>query len=137
MVDSSFYISDEISVNLWRKIRHNEPPINEHGTAIGMSHQGRVRFAEDCSRLASQPLSVATVAETDTALQKGVISPPQRKKGERSTRAIQRSRKTRKNLSPWTELVGVKLSLPDDPVLLQLKGDANEKRPLRLILHVL
>ena len=136
-VDSSFYISDEISVNLWRKIRHNEPPINEHGTAIGMSHQERVRFAEDCSRLAGQPLSVATVAETDTALQKGVISPPQRKKGERSTRAIQRSRKTRKNLSPWTELVGVKLSLPDDPVLLELKGDTNDKRPLRLILHVL
>jgi hypothetical protein len=26
--------------------------------------------------------------------------------------------------------------MPDDPVLLEFKGDANEKRPLRLILRI-
>ena len=131
-----YYISDEISTAFWRKISHSEPPESEHGTAIGMSWQERVQFAEDCSRLAGQPLSVATVAETDTALQKGVIAPPKPKKRERSARAVQRSRRTRKKLSPWTELVGVRLSLPDDPVLLDLKGDTNEKRPLRLVMHL-
>ena len=129
-----YYISDEISAAQWKRVMSVEAPNNEHGIAIGMSRQQRLRFAELCSRLVNQPLAVATVAETDSAIQRGVIAPPARKKHERSTRAIHRSRKTREKLSPWTELVGVKLSLPDDPILLEFKGDANEKRPLRLII---
>ena len=134
--EQPYYISDEISVALWQKIRLQEPPDNDHGSAIGMSWQERLQFAEECSRIVQQPLSVATIEKTDTALQMGVIAPPARKKHERSARAIHRSRKTREKLSPWTELVGVKLSLPDDPILLEFQGDANKKRPLRLILRV-
>ncbi|MBR1877920.1 MAG: SUMF1/EgtB/PvdO family nonheme iron enzyme [Paludibacteraceae bacterium] len=128
-----YYISDEISASRWKRIMAAEPPKSEHGAAVGMTRQERVRFAEECSRLANKPLTVATIAETDTALQKGVIAPPKRNKRERSTQAVQRSRRTRAKLSPWTELVGFRLSLPDDPVLLQFKGDYNEKRPLRLV----
>ena len=111
-----------------------EAPNNEHGIAIGIPQQQRLRFAELCSRLVNQPLAVATVAETDSAIQRGVIAPPARKRHEQSTRAVQQSRKTREKLSPWAELVGVKLSRPDDPILLQFQGDANEKRPLWLII---
>ena len=134
--EQPYYISDEVSAALWRKIRNSEPPENEKGTAIGMSWQERLQFAEECSRIVRQPLSVATIEQTDSALKMGVIAPPARMKHERSTRAIQRSRRTREKLSRWMELVGVKLSLPDDPILLEFKGNANEKRPLRLILHV-
>lgn len=134
--EQPYYISDEISTTLWRKIRLQDPPKSEHGTAIGMTSQERVRFAEECSRIVNQPLFVATTDETDTALQMGIIAPPTRKRHERSTRSVQRSRKRREKLSPWTELVGVKLSLPDDPVLLEFKGNANEKRPLRLVIHM-
>ena len=100
-----------------------------------MSQQERVRFAELCSREADKPLSVATISEKDSALSKGVISPPKQPKRQRSVRAIQRTRKTREKLSPWAELIGVKIKQPDDPVLLDFKGDANEKLPLRLILR--
>lgn len=134
--EQPYYISDEVTASFWKKIKGMEPPGNEQGAAVGMSWQERLRFAEECSRIADQPLAVASVAETDTAIQKGAIGSLKPKK-ERSAREIHRSRKAREKLSPWTELVGVKLALPDDPVLLQFKGDANEKRPLRLTWRVL
>ena len=134
--EQPYYISDEISASLWKKVKGFEPPDNEQGIAIGISSDERLKFAEECSRMVKQPLGVATIAEIDSALQKGVIAVT-KKKRERSTQAVQRSRRVRKNLSPWTELVGVKLSLPDDPILLQYQGDDNDKRPLRLILRVL
>ena len=61
--------------------------------------------------------------------------PPKQHKRQRSVRATQRSRRTRKQLSPWTELIGVKLSQPDDPVLLDIKGDVSDNLPLRLIMR--
>lgn len=133
--DVPYYISEEVSVSLWKKVTGSEPPNKEHGIAIGMSQQERIRFAELSSRSADQPLSVATLAETDTALSKGVITPPKQHKRQRSVRATQRSRRTRKQLSPWTELVGVKLSQPDDPVLWDIKGDVSDNLPLRLIIR--
>ena len=133
--DEPYYISEEVSAALWKKIIGFEPPDKEHGKAIGMPLQERVRFAELCSRAADKPLSVATLAEVDSALAKGIIPPPKQPKRQRSVRATQRSRRVRSKLSTWTELIGVKLSQPDDPILLDFKGDANEKRPLRLVLR--
>lgn len=134
--EQPYYISDEVSAALWRKIRSSEPPESDKGKAIGMPWNERVQFAEECSRIVKLPLSVATIEETDSALHKGIISPPKHKKRERSAREIHRSRKAREKLSPWTELVGVRLSLPDDPILLEFKGDTNEKRSLRLVIHI-
>jgi len=134
--EQPYYISDEITASFWKKINGLAPPNNEQGIAIGMPLNERVQFAEECSRIVNLPLSVATIPETDTAIQKGVVVPIKKKEKERSTRSVQRNRRAREKLSPWTELVGVKLSLPDDPILLQFKGEANEKRPLRLILRV-
>ena len=131
-----YYISDEISANQWKRVMAAEPPDRERGLAIGMSRQERLRFAETCSRLADKPLVVASIAEVDSAIAKGVIDPPKQPKRKKSVRSIQRSRRTREKLSPWTELVGVRLSLPDDPVLLEYKGDANEKLPLRLVIKL-
>lgn len=134
--DEPYYISEEISASLWKKITGFEPPIKEHGIATGMSRQERARFAELCSRATDKPLSVATLSERDTALSKGVISLPKQPKRQRSIRATQRTRKTREKLSPWAELIGVKIKQPDDPVLLDFKGNANEKLPLRLVIKL-
>ena len=131
-----YYISDEISANQWKRVMAAEPPDRERGLAIGMSRQERLRFAETCSRLADKPLAVASIAEVDSAIAKGVIDPPKQPKRKKSVRSTQRSRRVRSKLSPLTELVGVRLSLPDDPVLLEYKGDANEKIPLRLIIKL-
>ena len=131
-----YYISDEVSAALWEKVMYVEPRDNEQGIAIGMSSSERQRFAEECSRIVKQPFAVASVAETDTAKEKGIIVPPKKKKREKSTRDIQRDRKRREKLSPWAELVGVKLSKPDDPILLQFRGNDNDKRPLRLIWRI-
>ena len=131
-----YYISDEVNAALWEKVMYVEPRDNEQGIAIGMSSSERQRFAEECSRIVKQPFAVASVAETDTAKEKGIIVPPKKKKREKSTHDIQRDRKRREKLSPWAELVGVKLSKPDDPILLQFRGNDNDKRPLRLIWRI-
>lgn len=133
--EEPYYISEEVSAALWKQITGFEPPDKEHGKATGMPLPERVRFAELCSRIADKPLSVATLAEVDSALAKGVIAPPKQPKRQRSVRATQRSRKTREKLSPWAELIGVKIKHTDDPILLEYKGDANEKLPLRLVLR--
>jgi hypothetical protein len=134
--EAPYYISDEISANQWKRVMAVEPPDKEQGLAIGMSRQERLRFAETCSRLADKPLAVASIAEVDSAIAKGAIDPPKPPKRKKSVRSTQRSRRVRSKLSPWTELVGVRLSLPDDPVLLEYKGDANEKLPLRLVIKL-
>lgn len=136
--EEPYYISEEISAALWKKITGFEPPEKERGLAIGMSRQERVRFAELCSRATDKPLSVASLAEVDSAMAKGAIKPSKlsSKKRTPSVRTTQRSRRVRSKLSPLTELVGVKLSLPDDPILLEFKGDYNEKRPLRLVIKL-
>lgn len=136
--EEPYYISEEVSAALWKKITGFEPPEKERGLAIGMSRQDRVRFAELCSRAAEKPLSVASLAEVDSAINKGAIKPSKlsSKKRTPSVRTTQRRRRVRSKLSPLTELVGVKLSLPDDPILLEFKGDYNEKRPLRLVIKL-
>ena len=134
--EEPYYISDEISANQWKRVMAAEPPDRERGLAVGMSRQERLRFAETCSRLADKPLAVASIAEVDSAIAKGVIDPPKQPERKKSVRSTQRSRRVRSKLSPWTELVGVRLSLPDDPVLLEYKGDANEKLPLRLVIKL-
>lgn len=134
--EEPYYISDEISAGQWRRVMAAEPPDRERGLAVGMSQQERLRFAETCSRLADKPLAVASIAEVDSAIAKGVIDPPKQPKRKKSVRSTQRSRRVRSKLSPLTELVGVRLSLPDDPVLLEYKGDANENLPLRLTIKL-
>ena len=134
--EEPYYISDEISANQWKRVMAAEPPDRERGLAVGMSRQERLRFAETCSRLADKPLAVASIAEVDSAIAKGAIDPPKPPKRKKSVRSTQRSRRVRSKISPWTELVGVRLSPPDDPVLLDFKRDYNEKLPLRLVLKL-
>jgi len=132
-----YYISDEVSVSLWKKIMHAAPPDNDKSVAVGMKRAQRTAFAEECSKLSQQPLAVATVAEEDTAVLLKVIQPLQEKRKNRSSvRSVQRKRRVNSKLSPLTELFGVRLSQPDDPVLVFFKGDFDENRPLRLILHL-
>lgn len=137
--EEPYYISEEISASDWKKIMSVSAPDENEGSAVGMNAQERVRFAEVCSRLAERPLSVASSSETETALQQGVIAPPAKKKSNSKAKAKQtnnRSRKARKKLSPWAEMLGVKVNVPDDQVLLQYKASAADNKPLRLVIHL-
>ncbi|MBR1878350.1 MAG: SUMF1/EgtB/PvdO family nonheme iron enzyme [Paludibacteraceae bacterium] len=134
--DEPYYLSDEITAAHWKKIMSLSAPDEEDGVAIGMSRPERERFAETCSRLAERPMAVASAGEVKKALEQGVIAPRPEKKSKKSVRATQRSRKTRDQLSPWAEMVGAKLSKPDDPILLQYKSVAEDNRPLRLVMRI-
>lgn len=139
--EQPYYISEPVSASLLRKITSNDAPERDHGIAIGMSRDERLAFAEQCSRLVNCPLSIASAQELEQALQQGIIMPPKqpkssRKKRERSVRSIQRSRRVRNQASAVTELIGFRLSVPDDPVLQQYTTSPDDRQPLRLVMRV-
>lgn len=138
--EQPYYISEEVECSLWRKIMQTEPPDKLKNVAVGMSREERIRFAEFCSRAANDALYVASDAQTLAAEQHGLIEPfstdSKRTYMKKSVRQLQRQRRVANNLSPLTELVGFRLPKPDDPVLLQFKQDADDSRPLRLVILV-
>ena len=137
--DEPYYLSEEVECALWKKIMQNDAPDRCMSVAIGMSKSDRIKFAEYCSRLANEPLLVATAEQIVLAEQQQIIEPFQpnasKKRKKETTRSIQRKRKAVDKLSPWTELVGVRLSKPDDPILLHFKQADEESRPLRLVMR--
>ena len=138
--EEPYYISDEVECALWKKIMHKDPPDNYKSVAIKMSKSDRTRFAEYCSRIADKALLVASAEQIVLAEQQHIIEPFQpdisHKRKKETIRLIQRKRKVADKLSPWTELVGVRLPKPDDPILLQFKTADDESRPLRLVMYV-
>ena len=138
--EQPYYISEEIESSLWRKIMKKDAPDRIKSIAIGMSKKERVRFAEYCSRLANDALYVASAEQIVAAEQQRIIEPFQpevsHRHKKRSVHQVQRKRRIATKLSPWTELVGVRLPKPDDPVLLQFKKADDESRPLRLVSYL-
>lgn len=138
--EQPYYISEEIERGLWRKIMQKDAPDKIQNIALGMSKAERVRFAEFCSRLSNDALYVASAEQIVAAEQQGIIEPFQpdvsHRYKKRNVHQIQRKRKAVDKLSPWTELVGVSLPKPDDPVLLQFKKADDESRPLRLVTYI-
>ena len=138
--EEPYYISEEIECSLWRKIMLKEPPEKSRSVALGMSKTDRTRFAEYCSRECNERLGVASAEQIVLAEQQHIIMPFQmdasHKRKNQSTRSVQRSRKANDKLSPWAEMIGLRLPKPDDPVLLQFKKADDESRPLRLVVNV-
>jgi len=138
--EQPYYISEEIERGLWRKIMQKDAPDKIRSIALGMSKAERVRFAEYCSRLSNDAIYVASAEQIVAAEQQGIIEPfrsdVSHRHKKRNVHQIQRKRKAVDKLSPWTELVGVRLPKPDDPVLLQFKKADDESRPLRLVTYI-
>lgn len=138
-VEEPYYISEEISVQLWKKLMRKDPPSKIKSVATGMRPSDRMIFAERCSRESNERMTVASAEEIVTAVQQGLITTSKAEVKERdkgkSVQQLQKKRKSRKKLTLLTELVGVKLTQPDDPVLLQYKKENDEVRPLRLVIH--
>ena len=136
--EQPYYISEEIECAMWKKMMQKEPPERCKSVALGMSKSDRTRFAEYCSRETNEALLVASAEQIVLAEQQHIILPFQqdgnRKRKNETTRSVQRRRKAADKLSPWTELIGVRLPKPDDPVLLQFKQADDVSRPLRLVI---
>jgi len=137
--EQPYYISEEISVTLWKKMMRHEPEDKQRSIALGMSYAARQRFAEECSLAAQERLFVASAEEIVAAEQERLIEPYEKEEKNRykslSIRQIQRRRKAADRWSPLTELVGFRLPKPDDPILLQYKKEDDESRPLRLVIR--
>jgi hypothetical protein len=102
-----------------------------------MSKGARLRFADQCSREADQVMRVASAEQMVLAIKQGVIPAFQSGKtmDAQAVRDTQRKRRNNKGLSTFTELFGVRLPKPDDPVLLRYKTEDDDSRPLRLVIR--
>ena len=136
--EQPYYISEEVECSLWKKMLQKDPPDRCKSIALGMSKSDRTRFAEYCSRAAKEALLVASAEQIVLAEQQHIIEAyqPNVSHKKESIRSIQRKRRVADKLSPLTELVGVRLPKPDDPILLQFKQADDESRPLRLVIPV-
>ena len=137
--EQPYYISEEVECELWKKMMLKDAPNKDKSVALGMSKSDRVRFAEYCSRVANEALLVASAEQILMAEQQHIIVPfrPGAAYAKKSDiRSTQRKRKNADKFSAWTELIGVRLPKPDDPVLLQFKTADDESRPLRLVMSV-
>lgn len=136
--EQPYFISEEISAALWRKMMMSEPPQKAQKTAVGMSMAERVQFAEYCSREAREVMQVASPEETLLAANMGIIPPVLKEAGtlrkRTNTKQLQHKRRVNKSLSPWAEMLGIRMPKPDDPVLLQFKEEGTLSRPLRLVI---
>lgn len=136
--EQPYYISEEVECSLWKKMMQKDPPDRCKSIALGMNKSDRTRFAEYCSRAAKEALLVASAEQIVLAEQQHIIEAyqPNVSHKKESIRSIQRKRRVADKLSPLTELVGVRLPKPDDPILLQFKQADDESRPLRLVIPV-
>ena len=138
--EQPYYISEDVESALWKKIMQKDAPDKSGSIALGMNKTDRTRFAEYCSRVAGEALFVASAEQIVLAEQQHLIEPFQpgvsHRRKNQTARDIQRRRKAADKLSPWTELVGVRLPKPDDPILLQFKKADDDSRPLRLVMYV-
>ena len=121
---SSFYIATtEVTNQLWKAVMPDRETLSPSGYPYNpisyVSWYDCQEFVRRLDSITGFHFRLPTEAEWEYA-----------------AREVHRSRKAREKLSPWTELVGIRLSLPDDPILLEFKGDTNEKRSLRLVIHI-
>ena len=110
--------------------------------ATGMTREERTRFIEKGRTESGQALAMADIAEVETAVALQVVSSKdtvtisvREKKRQRSTQDIQRSRRIRKRANQWTELLGIHLDVPNDPVLQSFTHGNDEHLPLWLIVR--
>lgn len=138
--EQPYYISEEVECALWKKAMQKDAPDKCKSVAVGMSKSDRTIFAEKCSRIVDEAMFVASAEQIVLAEQQHIIEPFQpdvsHKSKKETIRSIQHKRRVADKLSPWTELVGVRLPKPDDPVLLLFKKADDESRPLRLVMYV-
>lgn len=141
--DKPYYISEKpVSFGQWRHIMHSDLEGKALRPATGMTREERTRFIETGRTESGQPLAIADLAEVDMAVALQVVSAKDTitmsvrdRKRQRSTQDIQRSRRVRRRANQWTELIGIHLDVPDDPVLQSFTHDNGDSLPLWLVIR--
>ena len=106
-----------------------------------MKRSEQVEFAERVSKLSGQPMGIATEEDLSAAKAAGVLDEDSFVKEatqqyKKSLAEQVKRRKALKNASKWGELIGVRVSVGDDPVLNELSHNPVEDRPFRLVLYI-
>lgn len=137
--EQPYYIADEaISIGLWRRVMASEMEGRAWDDATGMTQEERLRCLDRCRTYAGLPLEIATEQDVDTAITLRILPPDTKayRYNQVDTRKVQRKRRRNQKASMWTELVGWKLEVPDDPTLQTLDGKPEDQYPMRLIIRL-
>ena len=136
-----YYISEEdITYRQWNKIMNQDREGKSTEPITQVSIAERRAFIERCRQLSKEPIELATAEDIRLADSLGVIKviptkPMQVKSWEKDAQSIQRHRKRIKRASPWAALIGLRLQMPDDPILQMLDDGNPSGLPLRMVIR--
>ena len=139
--ETPYYISQEaISHRVWNKVMNIT---NDQAWSLPVVDKTNTEwntFLEKCRQMSYQPLSFATDKEIEQALEANITHQPKQpvKKQhywEKDTRSIQRHRRNAKKAQKWADLIGVQITTPDDPTLLQYSTQQKNNQPRWLVIR--
>ncbi|MGM9837343.1 MAG: formylglycine-generating enzyme family protein [Paludibacteraceae bacterium] len=138
--EKPYYIAEEdVSNRQWERVMQSETDGSSTDAATGISQAQWEAFIEQCRKESKQALSFATEAEVEQAIALSVISPREvrkKKRWEQNTQSIQRKRSRTRRAEKWADLIGVRVSIPEDPTLLQFTETKKNNTPKRLVIRL-
>lgn len=139
--EKPYYIAeDDITYRQWRQVMQTNTEGKDSEPATGFPQSEWDVFLEQCRKESKEPLFFASDQEIEQAISLNVISPRDKKhkskKWEKDTQSIQRRRRNVKHASKWAELIGISLTTPEDPTLLQFSEKQKNSTPKRLIIRL-
>ena len=107
----------------------------------GVKRSEQLEFAERVSKQSGQPMGIATEEDLAAAKAAGVLDEGSfvkeaSRQYKKSLAEQVKRRNALKNAAKWGELIGVRVSVGDDPVLNELSQNPVEERPFRLVLYI-
>ena len=140
-VDTPFYIAEEaVTWRIWSKIMGEEAEGKFSHAVIGKTQPQWQRMLEQCRQKSKTPLEWATEQEVTQAIKAGVIAEPTTpthkvRRWEKDIQSIQRRRRTISKAQKWADLIGMRLTQPDDPILEIYAHTQKNQQPQWLVVR--
>ena len=140
--ENPFYVAEsEVTCQQWKEVMKDEDMEKNKLVLTGVKRSEQVEFAERVSKLSGQPMGIATEEDLAAAKAAGVLDEGSfvkeaSRQYKKSLAEQVKRRNALKNAAKWGELIGVRVSVGDDPVLNELSQNPVEERPFRLVLYI-
>ena len=140
--EQPYYIAEtDVTCGQWKRVMHEDAEGKNNEPALDIPHYKWDTFLEQCRKESKVALAFATEEEIATATALGVVIPARTKRSrqkrwEKDAQSIQKHRRAIRSAKPWAELIGIRLSMPDDPILQSYTDSSGNKTPIRLIIRL-
>lgn len=140
--ETPYYIAEsDVTCAQWRRVMQGE--VDGRGTdpVLDVMPGEWDTFLEQCRRESKQSLAFATEEEFAAACALDVITPRKQKarkpkRWEKDTQSIQRHRRNVRRANAWTEMLGIHIDEPEDPILQTYTDKRGNTQPMRLVIRL-